>query len=627
MSTKTKPQKKKTPAPAPTKSKKRKRDTGTGVDSKVPPPVSIDFAVVQNPPALHELNDVLQSYVTVGKGGGGSTKSKAKGALPSTDTDIVNALRGQLATEHLDLDVPKAKRTKNSEKSKDALPSATLPNSPIEYPILNDKTQIKATEITKIINDNSTTECPTEVNPIVAKLIPDLKKVQPVAVKQNSPSIFIKSLRVSGGDNQQSGPQPSEYGGRSYVAAADNGVSGNYIGPKTTRIMNEDCDPNIRMFDNMSAPQQQTLTAKIQASVADKLPFANITSTDMKKNNTFHIDTMMNKWHEISTAPNKKPTASNKTTAPPKQVGGQPTHDIYRPDIPCISREYIRGFLREAIQRLGERPCMLGPSCVSIDLCLKHPGITRSKEPFPLREFLLPSDLTNIADAASKDTQSDISDVVKKVVPNPNPCILCTRYFIHRCAVSNGMGGGPITLTQNHGNRFNCDGEYAEEAMLTCGQTFSGIVVPVMRFDMTDYVPMVYDVIYKKTPGIISKLTIAKNSSKPYTSSTMNTSRTSDANTTPNDNQLDSEAYNRLSLDLERTDETTHLRPSRPSIIRSPAQNNNTKDYQLQRQKHESSDIYTMDARGWAESSKIIYDARTKDFNLEATSLLTERLT
>lgn len=623
-------------------SKKRKRSSTKNQDPKTNNedgklPVFVDFNVDPAPISLSEVDDILQSYADVSKISNSKDTEQTK--VTSSDESVHKKKKQRLSKD-------------TNKKKKESATSSTNATEHqtelLEYPILHDKTQLKATEITKTRKDpNKLQSIDQSTNSVLQKIVPVLIKLDP-PVNTDTPnpkpsSLFIKKQKkpapvFSDGDNDDDVASilsgNTNYNGRSYLAGSGITQSGTQ---KTTIIFDDDCErekeTHIRVFDNMSPPQQQTLTAKIQASVADKLPFANITSTDMKKQTNFHMDSMIGKWQEISEKLFSKKTQHTKNNTTSRNSNnsvsssnssinqdGRQHHDTYRPDIPLISREYIKSFLREPLVQLGERPCMLGNNCISMDLCTM-----RSREPFQLREFLLPNELSLIADKARNEPTKDILDIVKLVIEEQKPCILCSRYFIHRCAASNGsLGGGPITLIQNHGNRFNSDGEYTEDAMLVCGQTFSGIVVPIVRFDMTDYVPIQYDVFYRKaieTPGVISKLTVAKNSSGKYqfggtskTTNTSNSSRSYESHTSTQKQQeskhMDLDTYNRVSLDLDRSDETIQAK---------------LRNSQRQAQK-EDVDIYTIDARGWGESSKIIYDAKNRDINMENTTLLTERL-
>jgi hypothetical protein len=681
------PQKKKTSTPNPKpstaiiatkESKKRKRNSvGSSVSvnesisvSVSTTPTSVDFSVDPSPITISEVDTILQSYADVSKSTGTSTTDTS--TATATVKGVASKQRRETSTSTTsDESVHKKKKQRLSSKATDQKKkesSIVIPEPEpelTEYPILHDKTQIKATELTKTHKDPTKLQSIDQTtNSVLEKIVPNLIKISP-PINTDNPnpkpsSLFIKKNQSQ---NLQRNMLDSDagitallsssgnYDGKNYLAAPTNANRRDADKPRTTIIFDDsdaerEQDTHIRVFDNISPPQRQTLTAKIQASVADKLPFANITSTDMKKQTPYHMDSMIGKWQEITEKLfNKKPqnikqssSTTNASLSSSSRTGGSSNpaasasssnHDTYRPDIPLISREYIKSFLREPLAQLGERACMLGNNCISMDLCSM-----RSKEPFQLREFLLPAELSLIADKARNDPTKDILEIVKLVIEEQKPCILCSRYFIHRCASSNGsLGGGPITLIQNHGNRFNSDGEYSEDAMLVCGQTFSGIVVPIVRFDMTDYVPLQYDVFYRKaldTPGVISKLTIAKNSSRngskyqtgaasetnTTTNSGLSVNKTYDAHATQKDQDskhMEINTYNKLSLDLDRSNESIQakLRHSQP---------------QIQQKEKDDVDIYTIDARGWGESSKIIYDAKSRDLNMETTTLLTERL-
>lgn len=163
-------------------------------------------------------------------------------------------------------------------------------------------------------------------------------------------------------------------------------------------------------------------------------------------------------------------------------------------DIPDLSREYLRDYLREAIPERDERPCVFESDCISIAMCqsfLMEEGPESNRSPvdtaFICRELLLPSHVHNleVAHLNGRPSHDAYRDIPRQ------PCLLCTRKVTHELAIGMGLHhntAGYETIIQTHANIFDREGEYRSDRALLCvGVEFHGLIKPVVSFDRRHY--------------------------------------------------------------------------------------------------------------------------------------------
>lgn len=175
-----------------------------------------------------------------------------------------------------------------------------------------------------------------------------------------------------------------------------------------------------------------------------------------------------------------------------------PPPDVYTagasllPDVPDLTRLYLRDFLREAVPEHGERDCMFGADCVSVAMCrakFREYGATKqhSETTFVLRELLLPRHAHQLEVAALNGKAP--ADACAELAPQP--CLLCSRSATSLLAVALGThheSSAYQTVVQSHGNLFDREGEYrTDRALLLVGSEFHGIIKPIVRFDRRHY--------------------------------------------------------------------------------------------------------------------------------------------
>lgn len=226
-------------------------------------------------------------------------------------------------------------------------------------------------------------------------------------------------------------------------------------------------------------------------------------------------------------------------------------------DLPLVDAKYIAEFLRPAITKFGERPCIAGDNCVSMHLysyilnntpttvlsssqssinnnnnnnnnnqtkvidsngipitqvkpttwreglnnnTTRGPCTMANKKGFVLREFLLPK----VYKQYETDRELGVSheDAIAKI--EPSYCVLCTRFIITlkaiRCAA--GLCKPPKNTIQNHRNHFGIIGEYEERRLLKPSESYCGIIAPIVEFSVSDYFVMsINNFHYKIRPG------------------------------------------------------------------------------------------------------------------------------
>jgi hypothetical protein len=184
------------------------------------------------------------------------------------------------------------------------------------------------------------------------------------------------------------------------------------------------------------------------------------------------------------------------------------TATLCLPALPLLTRTEIAMFLREPIVEAGERPCAFGSDCESIKLlqyCSEtqkhHNGVSGSREPFILRELLLPKDRDAILEGLS---HGNTMKAIMEGIQPARPCILCSRVIT--CMLSAAIGSGinktNVGIIQNHYNAFRTLGEYSARVQFSAGPQYHGLIKPIVAYNREHYVPALHEVDYVACCGM-----------------------------------------------------------------------------------------------------------------------------
>ncbi len=288
----------------------------------------------------------------------------------------------------------------------------------------------------------------------------------------------------------------------------------------------------------------------------------------------------------------------------PKLIISDDIHLIYRPKIIIPPRSYFKPYYHEAVGFLGERPCAMRTDCVSMRECESRNIVPQ----FIMREFLLPEELMRIQDHAQANPTKTPLEIINECLPNVGFCIWCYRYLIHRSCLQSGAGlvPTPIEILQHHGNLFDTDGEYDSSAMLTYGQSFSGLVEPVLRMDVNDYFFNPYIIFYKKrdsAPALVNKLTVLKNDARFTTHNHENDNSSRRHTNQSDDEEISEQQFDIICKDMQKSEENCQRSSNHPD-----------------------DDLFVITVGGWAESNAIVYKAKNTDTTMENSKASLKRL-
>lgn len=292
------------------------------------------------------------------------------------------------------------------------------------------------------------------------------------------------------------------------------------------------------------------------------------------------------------------------------------------PKIPCLEREYCCQFLRGPVEEIGERPCFFGNMCqsyiLSKELLQNTLSVSKDKTkcplttPFCLREFLLPDEMKARMQALLENPKRDPKEVINASFEDVKSCLLCHRWIVHRNALVRANNGGNnkgIYIMQNHGNSFGCEGGYRQEARLNAGQSFVGIVVPVMRFGKTDYLYAPHNVFYKQSrsdPSVIQKTSRESNARESIPSKVAR----GESGMTEDEMEMGDDEFDVVEADMFRNPE---------SVI----------SYEKGKGKREGEDrhpVITVEVDGFVENPKIIFRNASDQKGLNVANSMADRL-
>jgi hypothetical protein len=347
---------------------------------------------------------------------------------------------------------------------------------------------------------------------------------------------------------------------------------------------------NIKLFEHIDENNASAISEKIKKTISEKIPLSG--ANYVNEPNLTHLSSLVGLCETI-TEDYKKTNSNHKYFEKPSI------------EIPILSRAYIKDFLREPINAYGERPCVAGDSCTSITLGKNYRKQTGNKdmEPFILRELLLPRDLKKMAELFVLHPEERPIKLVEKHFPEKNFCILCKRFITSLNHLKNQVEK-PVEQIQTHGNLFDIHGEYNLSAALVCGQNYSGLLRPIVRYDITDYAPYKYDVFslkFESKPSIFKKTTKFSDSDDKKIGQINNMSV----------GDVDDDYYNNLENEMAKDINNTGL------ILKS------FDEIKLSNASDETIQKYTVN--GWTETPVIVYNQLNDPMADDSTNLA-ERL-
>jgi hypothetical protein len=313
--------------------------------------------------------------------------------------------------------------------------------------------------------------------------------------KTNNSGLWNKVLR----DSKKKKKQKEESESYSSILSESDKI----LHPKTILMANIHDDQslknqNIKLFDHIKKSDNSAISEKIKRTINHKLalPSSGIVNRTMNSSSNSHLSSLVNLWETITDE---------------YKLNNQKHFEQPSIDIPVLSRAYLKDFFREPIESFGERPCVSADSCASITLAknYKKQSGNKSFEPFVLRELLLPKDQKKMAEILILHPEESPIKLMEKYFPEKNFCILCKRFITSMTHLKNQVEK-PSEYIQTHSNLFDIHGEYSKSAALTCGQNYSGLLRPIVRYDMSDYIPHKYDIFavkFKSQPSVFKKVT------------------------------------------------------------------------------------------------------------------------
>jgi len=271
---------------------------------------------------------------------------------------------------------------------------------------------------------------------------------------------------------------------------------------------------NVRTFRHVNPSNNNTnssiISQKIKEQIQDKIPLV----SSVKGGKPDYVDSLVGYWSKVTE------DYFNETYKGSSRSNLHPTEEELVESIVAIPRAYIvESFLREAIAKWGERPCVMGDLCQSVYLCknyIENNGTKKKPPIFVVREFLGPKEVNACAKLFASNPDKNPLTLVNTHFPTVNKCRLCELKHTHSYAVIVGsrIEKVAVTTVQKYQNLFGIHGEYDKSVMATTGPRFSGTPFPIPRFCVYDYIIGQYDVYsfqFKSKPSLFKKITKPKN--------------------------------------------------------------------------------------------------------------------